>query len=804
MSFRNHLARAVIVITIVAASLLAGQEPASNGLQAWVVNPEMRLTPASSSRDLSTTAKAEAFRNEVVSLQFAVRAAEPLSPFSAMCAGAAMGAAKDLPCAWVEIRYPGYILVDEIGQYTSDPLFEKPPERVEPNSTQGVWLTVRVPKTAEPGVYANALIVHAGSHEVKLTIELHVPELTLPDLTEGKFCLNLWQDPSSVALAAKLPLWSEEHWKLLEAYARDLAAHGEKSITTTIIHDPWRSDVGHAMPAMVAWRFPGQWQLGQESRFEFDFTVFDRYVELMMKAGIRKTIHSYSMVNGPGESSDCDLGYINTRTGQLLIRHTTVGDDWYKKAWDAFLPVFVKHLREKGWLDRTYIGFDEKPQAIMDKIMAELHAAAPGLKITLAGGGASQQSRSAGDLTIHLDDLAHPDAVARLVRERRGIGPTSFYTACSPHSPNTFLYSPLWESRLLPWIAFRHGLDGYLRWNYNYWFEGMWSQPRYHWHSGDMFFVYPGEQGPLASARWEMLRQGIQDFEALGMLKDRIDALKKQPAQAAQAARLEKRLKEAVGMGCELDDCENWPHPGEAREQVDGLLAEAAGLPDPHPSPYDNKLQTTSKFIAEDFVPDGNLDKQVWRDAPWVKLDRDAFNPTTYPQSEMEVASLWTATNVFFAFRCKYTTLNVYEGKDPSRDFWTLWDRDVVEVFLNPQPERLNHYFEYEVAPNNLWIDLEIDLDRKPFNDPGWESQFEHATQIDAQNHVWTCEMRIPVRTMGGVMPIQANDVWRINIYRADGPGDDSKRRFLSWSLVHNDKHSFHAPASFGLLRFVK
>jgi hypothetical protein len=540
----------------------------------------------------------------------------------------------------------------------------------------------------------------------------------------------------------------------------------------------------------------------QESKFEFDFSAFDRYVELIMKSGIKRTIHAYSMVNGPGETADCDLGYINTRTGQRLIRHTTVGDDWYQKAWNRFLPVLVQHLKEKAWLDRTYIGFDEKPQNLMTKIVAELHSAAPQLKITLAGGGSSQESTDAGDSTIHWDDLAHPDNVARLLAKRKGVGPTTFYTACSPHSPNTFIYSPLWESRMLPWIAFHYGLEGYLRWNYNYWIDGLWPQPRYIWHSGDMFFVYPGDKGPIGSTRWEMLRQGIQDYEALKMLTDKISELRKM--KSPEAATLENDLKETVAMGCELDDCENWPHPGEAREKIDGLLAKASKIPDPHPSPYDSNLRLTSKFISEDFVSDGNLEKQVWRDANWAKVNRDAFSSSTYPQSEMQVDSLWTATNVLFAYRCKYTTLNLFEGKDPGKDFWTLWNRDVVEVFLNPQPERLNHYFEYEVAPNNLWIDLEIDLDKNPFNDSGWNSEFEHVEHIDTQNHVWTSEMRIPVRTLGGVMPIHANAVWRVNFYRADGMGADSERRFLSWSPVHSAKHSFHTPSSFGLIQFGK
>jgi len=762
----------------------------------------MRLTPASSSRDRTVSAKAEAFRNEVVSLQFAVRAAEPLSPFSASCEEAVAGATSPLPCSWIEIRYPGYILTDEIGQFTSDPLFEKPPERVEANTTQGVWLTIHVPKTADPVVYANSLIVHAGAQDVKFPIELHVLDFTMPDLNEGKFYLNLWQDPSSVARWAKVPLWSEEHWKLLEAYARDLAAHGEKSITTTIIYDPWRSDIGHPMPAMIQWRFPGEWQLGQESRFAFDFSAFDRYVELMMKAGITRTIHGYSMVNGPGETADCDLGYINTATGQLLIRHMVVGDEWYKRAWDTFLPAFVKHLQEKGWLDRTYIGFDEKPQNVMNQIMAELHSAAPQLKITLAGGSSSQQSTHAGDLTIHWYDLAHPEAVARLLEQRRSVGPTTFYTACDPPMPNTFIYSPLWEARMLPWIAFHYGLAGYLRWDYNYWIDSLWQQPRYVWHSGDMFFVYPGEKGPIASVRWEMLRQGIEDFEALDMLKLRIEGMK--ATRPAEAAHFEKALKDTTAMGCELDNCENWPHPGEAREKVDSLLAQAAGIPDPHPSPYDNTLRVTSEFTPEDFVPDGNLDKPVWRQAKWVKMDRDAFSAATYPQSEMEVASLWTASDVFFAFRCKYTKLNVYEGGDPTKDFWKLWERDVVEVFLNPQPERLNHYFEYEVAPNNLWIDLEIDLAKNPMNDAGWNSEFDHATRNDAPNHVWMCEMRIPVRTLGGVQPLRAGREWRVNFYRADGETGEGQRRLLSWSLVRSATRTFHTPVSFGLIQFVK
>lgn len=221
-------------------------------------------------------------------------------------------------------------------------------------------------------------------------------------------------------------------------------------------------------------------------------------------------------------------------------------------------------------------------------------------------------------------------------------------------------------------------------------------------------------------------------------------------------------------------------------------------------SAYTSNLQTVAQFSSQDFVPDGNLDKPVWRKAKWVKFDHDAFTlGKHFPGAETAVASIWTSAYVYFAFHCKYATLNIYEGEDPAKERWELWNRDVVEVFANPEPQRVNHYYEFEVAPNNQWIDLEIDLDKTPFNDAKWDSGFEHATRVDARKRIWTCEMRIPLRSMN-VKRLEPGTEWRVNYYRADGPGNDTQRRFLSWSPIQGAKHSFHVPTSFGIIRFEK
>jgi hypothetical protein len=217
-----------------------------------------------------------------------------------------------------------------------------------------------------------------------------------------------------------------------------------------------------------------------------------------------------------------------------------------------------------------------------------------------------------------------------------------------------------------------------------------------------------------------------------------------------------------------------------------------------------SRVVLTSEFSKTDFVPDGNLKKKVWASAKKVRFDQGAFQKMEYPAIETVVASRWTEKYLYLAYWCKYKTLNTFHGEDTHAERWELWTRDVVEAFINPQPDRPTHYYEFEVAPNNQWLDLEIDLtNTKQPHDAQWNSGFEHATKVDAARHIWTVEMRIPVQSMD-VQSMEPNTDWRINLYRADGFGNDQQRHLLSWSPLAIQNGSFHQPDSFGILRFTR
>ena len=217
---------------------------------------------------------------------------------------------------------------------------------------------------------------------------------------------------------------------------------------------------------------------------------------------------------------------------------------------------------------------------------------------------------------------------------------------------------------------------------------------------------------------------------------------------------------------------------------------------------YLSSSETVATYSPNDFTPDGDLSKAVWKRAKWVEFDHDPTGKTEHPAIKTRVAALWSDRYIYFAFSGHFESLNVYEGEDISKERWELWNRDVVEVFLNPRPERITHYYEFEVAPNNQWIDLEIEKTKTPFNDASWNSGFEHATKIDEKNHLWLTEMRIPLSAVG-VQKIHDGDQWRVNFFRAAGHGGDEKRTFLAWSSIPQGG-TFHVPNRFGILRFVK
>jgi len=120
---------------------------------------------------------------------------------------------------------------------------------------------------------------------------------------------------------------------------------------------------------------------------------------------------------------------------------------------------------------------------------------------------------------------------------------------------------------MLPWVAIEHDVDGYIRWAWNLWPTDVWNQPKFIYPSGDMFFVYPGEEGPLDSTRWEMLHQGIQDVEAIRLLLEKAKGTEMENE-------IGKEVEALITKATRVHGCRGVSLIREQRKRINQLLSE--------------------------------------------------------------------------------------------------------------------------------------------------------------------------------------------------------------------------------------
>lgn len=373
---------------------------------------------------------------------------------------------------------------------------------------QPVWMAVSVPSDARTGKYSGKLTITSSNAKARsLNVELTVADHVLPPARDWAFHLDLWQNPYSVARYENVPLWSEAHFEAMRPVMRMLAEAGQKSVTATIMSRPWNGQTEDAFGSMVTKirRIDGTWL--------YDYTIFDRWVEFMFSLGIDRQINCYSMIPWA-----LQFDYIDQATSSPATFQAAPGSEEYNEYWGAFIADFARHLKAKGWFEKTMIAMDERPLESMQAVLGLIRKVEPAFKISLAGNYHEPVIYDIVDFSETFSGKQEFPESAKAKRKELGLT-TTFYTCCAEAHPNMFVISNPDEAAWLGWFAQAEGYDGYLRWAYNSWTLDPLTDARFRtWPAGDCFVVYPGGRG---SVRFSKLVEGIQDFEKVRILRSR-------------------------------------------------------------------------------------------------------------------------------------------------------------------------------------------------------------------------------------------------------------------------------------------
>ena len=332
---------------------------------------------------------------------------------------------------------------------------------------------VTVPADAKPGVYACGMM------------NVRVVDRVLPPAKDWKYYLDLWQHPWAVARIAGAKPFSKEHYAAMRPVYELLATAGQKTITVSLLEQPWDHQCRDAYHSMV----------------EDGFRTFDEYVEFCRDCGLGPDISCYSLCPWTlGKEIDADE---------------------LEKRWGAFLEGFVKHLKEKGWYADTLMAMDERKPEDVKKVAAFVQRHAPGMRISMAG---NRRPSDFKGVTIDVyaqvlySNYLTPEFLDEAKARREKGLVTTHYICCGPTYPNTFMSSGAGEAFWVGAVPAFLGLDGFLRWAWNSWPQDPVADASYgNWRAGDTFLCYPGGE---PSWRFLELRNGIIAAEKVRILKE--------------------------------------------------------------------------------------------------------------------------------------------------------------------------------------------------------------------------------------------------------------------------------------------
>lgn len=521
---------ALAALAVVAPGSGAGG-PGDGGLEVWVTHGLDKVRPADPPGSARRAGIAAA-RNEFESFQVVLRSPQPLAGVDAEIGDLVAedgGHAIDRRHAtvyrvgWLDVATPSSE-AGAAGEWP-DPLLPRTdryagerrdafPFDLAAGRNQPLWLEIYVPPETPPGVYHGAVaIAAAGAPRAEVPVRLEVWPFTLPSTSSLRNSFG-FSGPTALRRHHGSYLGDDELHELTGRYATAALRH--------------RISLHGGSMAPPAAKFEG-------GRAKVDWARYDREVGPLLDG----------TAFGPGDPlPGARLTSIDVVTAAGLDDRETL---LYWRAW-------ADHFRRRGWLDRLFLylpdepGVEDYPE--VGRLGRLARSADPALPTLLTEQLVPELAGGVDLWTTLINCLDHgcgPSPCERSVTrrayaavEREGAA-LWWYQSCVSHGcgivgprssgrwPTYVVDAPAAAARIMPWLAFGHGVRGELYYNTVEAWAGPgdpWTDLHRHGGNGDGTLFYPGtperiggaSHVPVESLRLKLIRDGLEDYEYLTLL----------------------------------------------------------------------------------------------------------------------------------------------------------------------------------------------------------------------------------------------------------------------------------------------
>ena len=411
-----------------------------------------------------------------------------------------------------------------------------------------IWFTVRVPRDAKPGQYAGQVIVEArGEKPLAVPLSLEVADFAVPDAQDYRTWIELMQSPDTLAIEYDAPLWSDKHWQAIEQSLRYIGEIG-----CNVIHIPLiaHANAGNA-ESMV------RWIRKDDGTCEYDLSIMDKYLDTAAKHIPNPEIVCFVAwevyLNAPSDEvkiNEDDSSYVKMEKSWAAARWDLRGkgpavtaldpasgkidtvylprfeDPAAKPFWQPLFSQIRRNMQQRGWEKSMMLGMASDTWPSKEELTAlqEVSGGLPWVMHTHGGGRVGAKMHGIGDvgyIAYVWDNEYAKDPGQQLYGWKR---PELYAEFRRFGSLNDW---PASSILLFPEIQITGHQRGLGRVGADFWpvfkdkrgrkLGRVWERyPQSLWHSCNMFshMLLPGPTGPMASTRYEQMREGIQQCEA--------------------------------------------------------------------------------------------------------------------------------------------------------------------------------------------------------------------------------------------------------------------------------------------------
>ncbi len=458
-------------------------------------------------------------KNEYEPIQLAIRSREKLTGLHVSKISAIHSeTGEPLPTEGFKWNFVGFIPVEKNTQKTPlselvrvapcnipDPFLKEGAIDLPANKTIPLWVTIYVPSEASPGRYRGLIEITCEESSKAIPFELYVYPFELPDT--GSLKVTNWFYPGYLSKYHNVEIGTDGFWTVLAEYARNMKEHRQNVFT-------------------VLWSLI-QISLKEDGSLAFDFSIFDKYIQTFLDAGVNGGIEIWHVAHYKGGWKTGEIEFVEVKASSFSGEEVLLEPE---AALSVLLPALQDHLEAKGWLDLAMMHVcDEPSMHHLDswyKVSDFVHRVAPKIKRI----DAIETLGFKGRLEVWVPKLNHLKNWFESYKAAQRDGAELWYYVCNHPTGNWLnrcLDFPLMKIRLFHWLNYLYDITGYLHWGWNHWkFEPFGPPAPAHLPPGESHVIYPGEGGPLDSLRWETQRDSIEDYEYLVALERKTEEIK--------------------------------------------------------------------------------------------------------------------------------------------------------------------------------------------------------------------------------------------------------------------------------------